>query len=114
MILRNNYTAERNSAYWDRRPVAVTARMLQIGTLFGWWYLRKWMNSDEESAAARLKDVFTSLGPAFVKIGQAASARPDFVPLTYLKQLEELQDRIPPFTNEEAFKGEISFNFEPP
>lgn len=36
------------------------------------------------------------LGPAFVKIGQAVSSRPDAVPPVYIKQLEYLQVPPPP------------------
>lgn len=49
--------------------------------------------------------VLVSLGPAFVKIGQALSSRPDVLPPAYLHELEKLQDRIPPFSTEDAFKS---------
>ena len=84
MILRNNYSAERNGAYWDRRPVVTTARLLEIGSVFGLWFVRSFLARDEEAAASRLRDVLTSLGPAFVKIGQVASSRPDVVPPSVL------------------------------
>jgi hypothetical protein len=44
-----------------------------------------------------LLQVLVRLGPAFVKIGQALSSRPDVMPPDYLVELELLQDRIPPF-----------------
>lgn len=47
----------------------------------------------EEKAAVYLKDLLSDLGPAFVKIGQAVSSRPDVVPPVYIKQLEFLQVR---------------------
>lgn len=56
-------------------------------------------------AVPRLQ-VLVSLGPAFVKIGQALSSRPDVLPPAYLQELEKLQDRIPPFSTEAAFEGE--------
>ena len=34
------------------------------------------------------------LGPAFIKIGQALSVRPDLLPRSYLKALEQLQDDV--------------------
>ena len=43
------------------------------------------------------------LGPAFVKVGQTLSTRPDLLPLTYLDVLTTLQDRLPAFPNEIAF-----------
>lgn len=35
---------------------------------------------------------------------QAVSSRPDFVPPNYSKELEKLQDKIPPFSDEEAMQ----------
>ncbi|MDB6164233.1 MAG: transporter substrate-binding protein [Xanthomonadaceae bacterium] len=37
-----------------------------------------------------------ALGPAFIKIGQALSTRPDMVPPPYLVALERMQDDMPP------------------
>jgi predicted unusual protein kinase regulating ubiquinone biosynthesis (AarF/ABC1/UbiB family) len=48
--------------------------------------------------------VLVDLGPAFVKIGQALSSRPDVLPPAYLAELELLQDRIPPFSDTEALQ----------
>jgi ubiquinone biosynthesis protein len=36
------------------------------------------------------------LGPAFVKLGQVASVRPDLVPPEFVFEFEQLQDRVPP------------------
>jgi predicted unusual protein kinase regulating ubiquinone biosynthesis (AarF/ABC1/UbiB family) len=35
-----------------------------------------------------------ALGPTFVKIGQALSTRPDFVPAAYIAALERMQDKV--------------------
>ena len=43
------------------------------------------------------------LGPAFVKVGQTLSTRPDLLPLTYIQVLSKLQDQLPSFPNEIAF-----------
>ena len=37
-----------------------------------------------------------ALGPTFVKIGQALSTRPDFVPAAYITALERMQDAVTP------------------
>jgi predicted unusual protein kinase regulating ubiquinone biosynthesis (AarF/ABC1/UbiB family) len=54
--------------------------------------------------AIQLRDTLTRLGPAFIKIGQALSTRPDLVPPIYLEELSKLQDQLPPFSNEIAFR----------
>jgi len=38
------------------------------------------------------------LGPAFVKVGQMLSTRPDFLPAAYLEALSRLQDNCEPFS----------------
>lgn len=53
--------------------------------------------------ASELRQLLSGLGPSFVKIGQALSARPDLLPQPYLEALSELQDRLPSFPNEIAF-----------
>ena len=54
--------------------------------------------------AVRLREILIKLGPAFIKIGQAMATRPDLVPVPYLKELEKLQDDVPPFSNRRARK----------
>lgn len=56
--------------------------------------------------AAQLRSVLSSLGPSFVKVGQALSARPDLLPKPYLDALSELQDRLPSFPSTIAYTGE--------
>jgi predicted unusual protein kinase regulating ubiquinone biosynthesis (AarF/ABC1/UbiB family) len=49
-----------------------------------------------ERRGNQLRAAFTDLGPAFVKLGQTLSVRPDLVPAEYVDALEELQDQVPP------------------
>ena len=53
--------------------------------------------------AAQLREKLTKLGPAFVKVGQALSTRPDLLPSRYLEELSSLQDALPTFSDKEAF-----------
>lgn len=47
--------------------------------------------------AARLREALVALGPAFVKLGQALSTRPDLMPPEFVAELGKLQDTVPPF-----------------
>ncbi len=44
----------------------------------------------------RLKIAFERLGGAYVKIGQLLSTRVDILPAEFVRELESLQDRVPP------------------
>jgi len=45
--------------------------------------------------AERIRDTMLELGPAFIKVGQVLSTRPDIVPPTYTEVFRTLQDEIP-------------------
>lgn len=49
-----------------------------------------------------LVEKLIKLGPTFIKIGQALSTRPDLIPLEYVEEFSQLQDRVPPFLSEDA------------
>lgn len=60
-------------------------------------------SSYQKSKRARwLVRKLVKLGPTFIKIGQALSTRPDLIPLEYVEELAQLQDRVPPFLSAEA------------
>ncbi len=50
----------------------------------------------------RLALALESLGPAYVKLGQVLATRPDLVGADVALALEQLQDRVPPFGDDEA------------
>ena len=54
------------------------------------------------SGAARLSAALTRLGPSYVKFGQFLATRPDIVGVAAARDLESLQDRMPPFPRAEA------------
>jgi ubiquinone biosynthesis protein len=53
-------------------------------------------------AANRLATALTRLGPTYVKLGQFLATRPDVVGVAFARDLETLQDKMPPFPQAEA------------
>ena len=45
----------------------------------------------------RLRQALEELGPVFVKFGQLLSTRPDLIPADICRELDQLQDNVPPF-----------------
>src|SRR5206468_3469703 len=61
----------------------------------------------------RLSRALTRLGPAYLKLGQFLATRPDVVGVTMARDLESLQDRLPPFSQAEA-EAVIAISLERP
>ncbi|HEY9751952.1 MAG TPA: AarF/ABC1/UbiB kinase family protein [Coleofasciculaceae cyanobacterium] len=105
------YNADEIAAYYRNRTLQVWGRVigiflpfLHLGWML-WWHRRTGVTESKlRREAIRLREMLTRLGPAFIKIGQALSTRPDLVPPVYLEELTRLQDQLPPFDNEIAFQ----------
>jgi ubiquinone biosynthesis protein len=52
--------------------------------------------------AERLRYVLIDLGPTFIKLGQLLSTRPDLLPADLIREMNKLQDTVPPFPSEVA------------
>jgi predicted unusual protein kinase regulating ubiquinone biosynthesis (AarF/ABC1/UbiB family) len=98
-------------SYYQARLLRVFWRFLSIFVPICWFVLRVWWDSrtgktpqKQQKRAIQFRQLLTNLGPAYIKIGQALSTRPDLVPPFYMDELTKLQDKIPPFSNEIAFK----------
>ncbi|MBW2976614.1 AarF/ABC1/UbiB kinase family protein [Candidatus Woesearchaeota archaeon] len=69
----------------------------------------------ELSIEKRLRLTLERLGPTFIKFGQVLSVRPDLMPASYIKELEKLQDSVPPFSYalaKEQIKKELGKNID--
>jgi predicted unusual protein kinase regulating ubiquinone biosynthesis (AarF/ABC1/UbiB family) len=67
-----------------------------------WKYRDVPADNDEALPAERLADDLEEMGPAYVKLGQVLSSRPDLLPPRYTKALARLQDDVQPFSFEEV------------
>ena len=79
-------------------PIGLYLLAVAMDWLFG--QLKK--PSQVTARAKEAADLVASLGPAFIKAGQALSTRPDIVPPLLLAELAQLQDQLPGFDSELA------------
>ncbi len=88
----------------------------------GWILLRLGLPEHREShdkltrsehTPAHVREIFEELGPAFIKLGQLLSSRPDIIPERYVVELSKLQDTAPtiPF---DQIKAVIEAEFRSP
>jgi len=87
-----------------RRILAVLWPTFRFGLSLWWDRQRGRLEQNQGRRAIQLRQLLTQLGPAYIKIGQALSTRPDLVPPLYLDELTQLQDQLPPFPNEVAYR----------
>src|SRR5699024_10622355 len=59
-------------------------------------------NMNDKDIGIKLRHTLQSLGPTFIKLGQIASSRRDFVPKEIAVKLEKLQDSVDSFPYEEV------------
>ncbi|WP_413201000.1 ABC1 kinase family protein [Nostoc piscinale] len=105
------YNAAEIAEHYQSRPLQVLQRIITVlrptlAFFFGLWWdsKRGVVIKNDRRRAVQLRELLTRLGPAYIKIGQALSTRPDLVPPTYLEELTRLQDQLPPFPNEIAYQ----------
>lgn len=99
------------AAYFQARFWLVVRRAFKILFTLGHFLLGlqwdRWFHPHTDSRpqrASQLRHMLTDLGPTFIKVGQALSTRPDLVRRDFLEELVKLQDQLPPFPNDIAFK----------
>lgn len=99
--------------FFSKRPVAVFTRVVQLLSVGGGFFFsvlldqvsgRLKQNPDlEVKRAGELRDLLTSLGPFYIKIGQALSIRPDVLSPRSMVELQRLCDKVPSFDSRIAF-----------
>ena len=75
-----------------------------------------WKNAtvkDKSELGRWTKGELLELGPTFVKLGQIASTRGDLYPPEFTKELESLQDNVPPVEFDTSVKYDIFKEFDP-
>lgn len=60
------------------------------------------VSNRKRELAAWLREGLIKLGPTFIKIGQQFSTRVDVLSQEFIKELELLQDSVPPFESDDA------------
>ncbi|ACK64473.1 ABC-1 domain protein [Rippkaea orientalis PCC 8801] len=105
------YHPETIKEYYRQRPLEVLSRLIYVasqfcGFILGLWWDKRWGKNpqQEKKRAIQLREMLTRLGPTYIKVGQALSTRPDLVPPLYLEELTTLQDQLPSFPNEVAYR----------
>ena len=61
-----------------------------------------WLRKPSEPRGVRIRKTLEDLGPIYIKFGQALSTRKDILPDDIADELVKLQDKVPPFPNEQA------------
>ncbi|MCU0536200.1 MAG: AarF/ABC1/UbiB kinase family protein [Hydrococcus sp. Prado102] len=95
---------------WQRSQYSPLARQLEVSIIvtqfifyLSWDKLTANNSTRRRHRRARwLVKKLLDLGPTFIKIGQSLSTRADLIPIEYVQELQELQDRVPPFGIAEA------------
>ena len=100
-LIRTGATLERTGAmrvvldaFDAPKPLRILAHTL------GWPF--KWLGYKGDPDMPPATRALTALGPAYIKLGQMLSTRPDLVGDDLARQLRVLQDKLPPFSKAEA------------
>lgn len=100
-VLPTVYNPVRLEAYFSKRPGAVFTRIWQVayassslafGILFD--FITGNTDNVEVKRAVQLRNTIVSLGPFFIKLGQALSIRPDILSPKAMVELQQLCDKV--------------------
>ncbi|CAM9815384.1 unnamed protein product [Chrysoparadoxa australica] len=95
------YDLEQIEAYYQKHQLLVAVRFLEVSGALTTYALQLLSDLATDSweknmpaRAAGLRDLCTQIGPAFIKVGQGASIRPDILPQPYITAMQQLQDKV--------------------
>ncbi|CAJ1405163.1 unnamed protein product [Effrenium voratum] len=111
--------------YFDRLPGVQLQRILQIIStgapligMIAWDRLTGRVDTDAQvKQAAKFNEIVTTLGPFFIKLGQALSIRPDLLSPRAMVELQKLCDKVPSYATDIAMatlEAEFSEKFGRP
>lgn len=110
-VLPFTYQPDKLEDYFNARPGAVLQRVYQVlstsssflaSVLFD--VITGSTADMEVRRAAELRNTIVSLGPFFIKLGQALSIRPDILSPRAMVELQQLCDKVPTFSSKLAFE----------
>jgi aarF domain-containing kinase len=107
--LSYDYDPDAVRAYFERRPLQTARRAAEVAaeaSTLAMALLRDRATGQLERNAAlrarQAREAIERLGPAWIKVAQAFSTRVDLLPQEYYLEVQRLQDRVPPFPDDEA------------
>jgi predicted unusual protein kinase regulating ubiquinone biosynthesis (AarF/ABC1/UbiB family) len=92
-------------------PGQLTKRAIRIATVMARHGIKDFTRGDasdpdvERRRARSFRDALQELGPTFSKLGQILSTRPDLLPPAFVEELETLQEKVTPLTEEEVVRA---------
>jgi len=103
------YDSEAIAKYWERRPLQVAQRLWQVTTSFAGLLAQvsvdlalDRLDKTEPERIRQLREVIVSLGPFYIKFGQALAIRPDIVNPDSMIELQKLCDKVPAYPDDIA------------
>jgi len=104
-------TTIRSSAVETETRPHLISRGTKITTVFAKHGLRELFGRPDEEGtvgrartAKRVREALEELGPTFCKLGQILSTRPDLIPPEFIAELAQLQDHVPPLSEEQVVR----------
>ena len=92
---------------FKKPPLALTI----LFKILSFSFQKKEEHNLDKDEGNRLSRSLESMGTTFIKLGQFLATRPDIIGEELSKKLENLQDRLPPFSiNNSLYSSSISYN----